>query len=290
MMAPTRQLVDHEALFRLIHDRNFRAAATILHANHRELDTDPLLQRAADAFVETIGHALESDYIAVDLELLEKLFLMHQGSFLILPSAHFQRVVELLVEGNESRPEAALAYAQYCPESPVCRAALEQLGAPVRRRVHHDREGSIEVVTTHSLAQEATRTLLRSSQEECLFQALREIYPTHLVYPNVALSAVLDFEVIESRLSRKERQFFFRGLIDCVVFDFQPGLKPLFFFELDSPLHDDSERQERDRLKDRILAAAGQHLFRIRSRAGTPRREDFVVVIRETLHSAAGAN
>lgn len=278
-----RRVLDHESIFQLIHDEEWSEAATILHAHHYELDSDPILHRAAAVFVEALTPILNAPEPGVGLEFLEKLFLMHQGGFLRLPHGSFDRVVEHLVRGNESRADAAIAYARYAPDNAVCRSLLERLGDPVRRRHNHEQAPHIEVVSTQSGATDATRPLLRSSQEERFYDAVRDAFPTHLVYPNVALSAVLDFEVLESRLSREERRFFFRGLIDCVVFDHRSRLTPRFFFELDSPLHEDAERRKRDQLKDRILAAGGQHLYRIRALDKTPTREHFSQLIRETV-------
>jgi hypothetical protein len=112
---------------------------------------------------------------------------------------------------------------------------------------------------------------------------VREVFATYLVYPNVALSTVIDFEAVRERLASDERQYFFRGVIDCVVFDQHGGYRPLHFFELDSPLHDDAERFSNDGRKDRIVSTAGKQLHRIRSRNRRAGKTAFVRLLRESV-------
>jgi hypothetical protein len=47
-----------------------------------------------------------------------------------------------------------------------------------------------------------------------LIDALRTVFPTHLVYPSAALSATLEFERLQPKLSQAERDYFFRALVD----------------------------------------------------------------------------
>jgi hypothetical protein len=63
--------------------------------------------------------------------------------------------------------------------------------------------------------------------------AVRENFQMFVVYPNVSLSCLIEFDKIKSNLSQEERNFFFRGIVDCVVFDQHESYKPIKFFELD---------------------------------------------------------
>ena len=104
-------------------------------------------------------------------------------------------------------------------------------------------------------------------------------FATYFVYPNVALSSLVDYERIADRLTTEERRYFFRALVDCVVFDQHDDYRPRFFFELDSPLHDDETRRKKDAHKERILAPAGQKLYRIRAHEREHRREALVAML-----------
>ena len=130
-----------------------------------------------------------------------------------------------------------------------------------------------------------TINLFRSRQEEAFFLAVREVFASYFAYPNVALSCLLDFETLRPNLSSAERRFFFRGAVDCVVFDQQAGYRPRYFFELDSPHHDADGRRENDGMKDRILSAAGTKLLRIRVRNGKAGRDAFVRLLQEVVRA-----
>ena len=122
----------------------------------------------------------------------------------------------------------------------------------------------------------------RSKQEREFFAALKDVFHQHIVYPNVSVTSVVDFEKIRDRLTSEDRDYFFRAIIDCVVFDYEDGLyQPILFYELDSAYHDDPTRKAKDTQKDRILAAAGQRLRRIRTSGAAISREEFIKLIRE---------
>ena len=126
--------------------------------------------------------------------------------------------------------------------------------------VQKQRFGQLKTVSGES----ATIPLFKSKQEENFFLGVRQAFPTHNPYPNVALNSVLDYEKIKDILSEEEKTYFFRALIDSVVFDPINSHVPLYFFELDSPYHDNPKQQHRDRLKNRIFEAANTKLHRIR--------------------------
>jgi len=128
-----------------------------------------------------------------------------------------------------------------------------------------------------------TKPLFNSRQEDDFFQALRQVFPTYGVYPNVALSCLINFEAIKSSLSSEERSFFFNGIVDCVVFDQHRNYTPVYFFELDSVFHDTPEQKGKDQYKDNILSLAGQKLYRIRKVLDQVGINGFIVMIREVL-------
>ncbi|QXD17052.1 DUF2726 domain-containing protein [Rhodocaloribacter litoris] len=270
---------DPEAIYRLIYERRWPEVLEVAHRHAPALRDDPLLARAMQTFVTAFFTDREAG-TATD-ELLEKLLLLHRGGFLSLPDAHLDALVVHLVQRHAGNPARALDYARFRPEHPVCAAFLRAHGPPEIETVGHAREDVLEITHTRPFAEaDATRSLFRSQQEADFFLAVREVFATYFVYPNVALSSVLDYERLRDRLSGAERRYFFRALIDCVVFDQHAGYRPRYFFELDSPHHDDDARREKDRLKERMLALAGQRLYRIRPRAAPPGRETFVALLK----------
>lgn len=107
--------------------------------------------------------------------------------------------------------------------------------------------------------------LFKSKQELNFFNAIREAFPTYHHYPNVALSCVIDFLLIKSSLTPQERDYFFRAIIDCVVFDSNKNYEPKYFFELDSSYHDSDKAKKNDDMKDHIFKLANVKLIRIRA-------------------------
>ncbi len=273
-------MVSHEAFYQLIYDRQWAALLDALHRHHEAVAADVLLTRAAETFVAAFFEALAGSGPEAFSEALEKLFLLHTGGFYRLPEARFEQVIEALVALHVGRPEAAVGYARFCPGNDRCAAVLRAHAPP--EPVPHAQADALDVAAMAPLGErDATIALFKSQQEADFFLAVREVYATYFVYPNVALSCLVDYEQIKEHLSGEERRYFFRGIVDCVVFDQHEGYRPRFFFELDSPLHDAEAQQARDRRKERILALAGQRLFRIRRRDAGPGRAAFVTLLKE---------
>ena len=275
-------MISHEALYQHLYDRQWAALLAAVHQHHEAIAADALLARAAETFITTFFEHLAVADPAPLADALEKLFLLHTGGFYRLPEARFEQVVEALVTLHADRPEAALGYARFCPENERCAAVLSRHAPPEPEPVAHTQEAVLDLAVSPPLADaDATISLFKSQQEADFFLAAREVYATYFVYPNVALSALVDYDAVKAHLTGEERQYFFRGLVDCVVFDQHDGYRPLYFFELDSALHDTDAQRLKDRHKERILALAGQRLHRIRKRDADAGSPEFVALLKE---------
>lgn len=274
--------IHQETIYQLLYEQQWAALLDVVHQHHEAIADDALLNRATETFLATFFDHLARAESSAFAESLEKLFLLHTGRFYTLSEARFERVIEALVTVHSDRPEAALGYARYCPENAHCAAVLRQHAPWEPASVPHTQEAHLDLTTSPPLTDtDATTSLFKSQQEAAFFLAVREVYATYFVYPNVALSCLIDYERIKEHLTGDQRQYFFRGLVDCVVFDQHDGYRPLYFFELDSPLHDTDARQTKDRHKERILALAGQRLYRIRKRDAEIGRSEFVALLKE---------
>lgn len=275
-------MISHEALYQLLYDRQWAALLDAVHQHHETVADDALLARAAEIFVTTFFEHLAAADPAPLADALEKFFLLHTGGFYTLPEARFEQMIEALVTLHADRPDAALGYARFCPENKRCAAVLRRHTPPKPESVAHTQEAVLDLAVSPPLSEtDATVSLFKSQQEADFFLAAREVYATYFVYPNVALSALVDYDAIKEHLTGDERQYFFRGLVDCVVFDQHDGYRPLYFFELDSALHDTDAQRTKDRHKERILALAGQRLHRIRKRDADAGRPEFVALLKE---------
>ncbi len=267
---------DVEALYRHIQAQAWTPALDLLHRHRSALAVDPLWRHAAQVLVQELHRRLSEVSEAV----LERLFLLHTGRLYALPEAIFTDVVAELVRRHADRPELARRYARWCPTHPECAHLLEPRPPET---AWEDRDGF--AVRRHLPERPGTPpSLFRSQQEFVFFQAVREVFPTYLVYPNVALSCLLDYERLADTLSEEERRYALQALVDCAVFDPDDGYRPRYCFELDSPLHGTPERRQRDTLKARIVQLAGLPLFCIRPPSGTVERDAFVALLRRLLH------
>jgi len=117
--------------------------------------------------------------------------------------------------------------------------------------------------------------LFKSSQELEFYQALKDLYPNYFIYPNVALSNIFIFDDISETINSKQQSYFFKAVIDFVVYDPSDFHVPKYFFEVDSHYHDNPKAKIKDKMKDDIFLAANIPLHRIRldEFTNTPRHE-----------------
>lgn len=126
--------------------------------------------------------------------------------------------------------------------------------------------------------------LFKSSQELEFYQALKNLYPNYFIYPNVALSNIFNFDDICNNISSKQQDYFFKAVIDFVVYDPSDLHIPKYFFEVDSNYHDNPKAKIKDKMKDGIFLSANIPLHRIRldEFTNTPRHE-FTQKIQELI-------
>lgn len=275
-------VVNQETVYDLLYRERWPELLDLIHTSREAIDDDALLHHAVDTFADVFFARVDREGPGTFEVEIEKLFLLHVGEYHRLTPERFERLVTYLVRLNEGRPAAAAGYARHCPSNDVCAAAIAR--HDVRKPANHSQGARISLDRTDTLSQvDHSVPLFKSHQEAEFFLAAREVFATYLVYPNVALSTVFSFEALRGSLTGDERQFFFRGVIDCVVFDQQNHFRPLYFFEMDSPLHDDAERRDRDDLKDRIVSLGGKRLYRIRTRKASVTRSELSRLLRDVL-------
>lgn len=127
-----------------------------------------------------------------------------------------------------------------------------------------DREKSHAVVTklVHGDETIAFRPTFGSKQEYSVYQILMALFPNHLVFPNMALQAIFQFERIKELVDKDEFTAFMRTQVDfCVVST--ANYLPLLGFEVDSIFHDQPEQKARDEKKEKIFKTGGVPLLRL---------------------------
>ncbi len=270
---------DVEALYRHVQDQAWTPALDLLYRHRSVLKTDPLWHHAATVLIQQVHLHLHE----VSKNVLEQLFLLHTGRLYELPEAVFTDLIAELVRRHADRPEIARRYARWRPNHPECARLLEPSVAPI---AWEDWDGF--AVQRYVPTQPAIPpSLFRSRQEFVFFQAVREVFPTYLVYPNVALSCLIEYDRVADRLNEEERRYALQALVDCAVFDPDDAYRPRYCFELDSPLHAVAERRMRDMLKTRILQQAGLPFYRIRPPSSSVDRTAFVALLRRLLQTGS---
>jgi KaiC/GvpD/RAD55 family RecA-like ATPase len=149
--------------------------------------------------------------------------------------------------------------------------------------IKHSQDSLIQLTENRNISKEdCALSIFKSPQEQEFHKAVIEVFPGFSVYPNVALNCLFDFKKIKQQLIREEKNYFFKGIVDCVVFD--EDNMPKYFFELDSSHHDIPEQQTKDTYKDNIFSKAGRKLYRIRKKANNLGQKEFEKLIREVLN------
>lgn len=125
--------------------------------------------------------------------------------------------------------------------------------------------------------------LFKSDQEQHFNQALKDVFPSFFIYPNVAVSNLFNFDEIKMKLTNNECDYFLKAIVDFVVYD-PVDYTPKFFFEVDSFYHDSAEATVRDNKKNKFFDVAGIKLHRVRlSSDSLTQKHEFIRKIREII-------
>lgn len=260
-------MLDREALFQMLVRKEWDAIAKVMFKNAKLLGSDPIIQQAIRLFESEFFTETES------LEPRERLRVFEYPGLIIELNTHaFSEVFvgrfidEKLKQLRAVNSDILLSYAASHQERPLAREVINEIQSKKPEVIADARREKVSIKSTSTTDGESrTINLFKSKQEQNFFEAVREAFPTYHPYPNISVSCVLGFDAIKTQLSQTERDYFFRAIVDCVVFDTKNGYEPKFFIELDSHFHDEARAKENDRMKDAIFNAANVKLIRIRA-------------------------
>lgn len=259
-------MFDRESLFHMLAKKEWDSIAQIMYQNANLLGSDQVFAQAvklfeSEFFTET-DHLPPSDkrkvyeYPSLIIDLRKHAFSKtFVGDFidrklLLLKELKSDHLLSYASQ-NQNRPLAVEILNEICSKSP-------EVFADARHQ-----NISIKSTSTNDGIRKTIK-LFKSPQEQFFFEAIREAFPTYHPYPNVALSSIINFSLIKAQLTQEERDYFFKAIIDSVVFDSSNEYEPKFFFELDSKYHDNEKARANDKMKDRIFEVANAKLIRIR--------------------------
>lgn len=281
-------MIDREPIFQLLNKKDWKSLIDIFknNENYSFISTDDVLKPLIEKFfIDELLNSSSMEHDPTYKYYLQNFYILHKGDKYAfkLSDANFKNLIIKIIE-IETELARAYDYALLFPNEEICKRVIEKVKELQPKHVKHSQESEL-IVTENKEVNEVDSSigLFKSLQEYHFYKAVREVFPMYLVFPNVALSAVIDFDKIQDKLTKDERHYFFMALIDCVVIDSENNYKPIKFIELDSIYHDNDTQKQKDIKKDKILAVAGQKLFRIRRITHKENERDFVKLIRETL-------
>ncbi len=257
---------DREHWFTLLAQKNWEAIGKIIYQKKKARVQDPHLTQMVGFFESeffVFAESLTAAERSKQFEYTNLIIELNQHGF---SQGFVDRFVdERLKLMQETNHSALLNYAQTHQHRPLAKDIIQSFLQVKPEEVAASLRGNMTVRATEVRpGKPKTIRLFKSKQEENFYEAVRRVFPTHHPYPNVALSCVLDYPAIKDQLSEQAKSYFFRGIVDSVLFDVGAGYVPVYFIELDSSFHDDPKAQVNDQLKDAIFRAANTKLMRIR--------------------------
>ncbi|HFU75730.1 MAG TPA: DUF2726 domain-containing protein [Arcobacter sp.] len=280
-----------ERMFQLLQKCEWEKLLEYEYMYQKEIINNPSLKSTFDKYfisslLDDLKNKNDKTYSYVILKRVYQRFLQHRNKTYNIPEEIFEKLIIYYLEILQFQKEIKTAQhiANTWNHLDVCKTYL--LTQP--KEIKHSKNDSIKISENSNIKKENhTIPLFKSKQEFEFFYAIREYYPNYLTYPNVAISCVINYQKIQHHLNNNEKNYFFKSIIDSVVFiQTENNFEPKFYFELDSIYHDKEEQQLKDIMKDKFFSLAGQRLIRIRAKDNKNLiRNDFKKMIQEILSS-----
>lgn len=113
------------------------------------------------------------------------------------------------------------------------------------------------------------RPIFYHESERDLYRVLVELFPQHVVFPNMSLKTVIDLEKIKSHLDSAHLDYFFKAHVDFAIIN-TTNYFPSILFEKDSDDHDEEPSKTNSAKKEYIFQVAGLPLIRLRFNKAMP--------------------
>jgi hypothetical protein len=288
-------MFDQEKIYQMLYEKQWMSLCETLFTASKyskdsdiNLTSDPIVLQAIKVFeneflsdIETLPIEKKSKIYKEAVPLLQmekKLFSEKFNSELVKSKLNF------LYENDRN---SLMSYISTNQNHPLAKKLIKKVKSKNPEVFANARQEKVSIKSTSTInGVPKTINLFKSPQERYFFEAMRAVYPTYHPYPNVALSCILDFKKIEDLLTPGEKKFYFKSIIDCVVFDSNKEYKPLFFFELDSSYHDNEKSKINDALKKSIFEKANVKLVSIRhDNANEASKENFEKIILDLVRN-----
>lgn len=277
--------MDREQVFQWLQHKDFDNIVNFLKTGQKTVADDTILQQAVGHFFnEVIGLTNQPTSDKTNF-VFSQLFILHTQKFFAFSNEQFEKIVVHLSK-NSKKSEEAFFYASNFPDNIVCAEIIKTHNENKPKEVEHNQTSKIHVHEIASTNENLTTSIFNSKQEKLFFFALRNCFPTHFIYPNTALSTIINSAIVDNILSSSEKRFFYNTTIDFIVVDQFNDFKPIFAVELDSEWHRLHNQGDKDEIKNKILKAAGLTLYRIEHMNKYKTIEEFEQVIIDTTKNS----
>lgn len=278
-------MINQEEVYRWLSNSEYDKVINLLHGSKEDINSDALLNHAAKTSIAEIIRKYELLESATEENIytLDRLNILHIGKFFCIEEDLHKRMLLILMRFTRKDLKKAYNYATYYPNEPLSQSIIKDYNETGASEVNHIQNEYIRVSHNNPVEDIDCRIpLFKSNEEQKMFLAFKRIFDTYQLYPNVALSNLIDFEKIKDGLIKKEQEYFFKSSVDLVVFEPFRQYQPIYFFELDSIWHDTEYAIENDQIKDKIFTIAGLKLIRIRGRQNQGIEElEFEALVKE---------
>ena len=193
-------MINQENIYQFLQQENWTKLIDIFYRNKDIIKSDLLLKQASQTTIQVMvqkASALDSEKDFI--ENLGKLTLLNAGKFIELSSEQDESILLALANGHRENISLAYSYAKNYPENELAKSIIEEYHKEFPKEISNSFESRI--LTTENIFDkngiDARKSMFNSYQESEFFIALKRVFDTYQVYPNVALSNIIDYDLIK---------------------------------------------------------------------------------------------
>ncbi|MDT8339660.1 MAG: hypothetical protein RQ763_10750, partial [Sulfurimonas sp.] len=175
-----------------------------------------------DAVINYAKNEKDKLYCSVVLKKVYNRFIQHRNQTYTIPDVKFEEFVISYLDILQSLEENKSAYQIACKWTHLnyAKELIIKYENTHSRELKHSSDDKMKVSINPNIQKENhTIELFKSKQEYEFFYAVRENFPNYYTCPNVAASCIIDFDKIKDKLSNKEKDYFFKAIVDSVVYE-----------------------------------------------------------------------
>lgn len=277
-------MINQEEIYRLLQVENWKGLIDVFHKRKDLIKSDLLLNQSLETTLNVITQKATELYDNSEfVDSLESILLLKAGKFISLKDEQEKAIKLAIINGKRDNVPYCYNYAKSYPDNEICKKVIAEYEKNLPKEFNHSQNQKITATENKEIEHENDfrKSLFNSLQEKEFYLALKRVFDSYQVYPNVGLSDILDYDSVKDKLTSKEREFFLKSSVDFVVLEPFRNYFPIYFFEIDSMWHDSIPQKKRDKMKDKIFSISGQRLIRIRKVDNSIDEEEFEKLIIE---------